>query len=100
MTLYEKAQDIADDYSKKLLRKRWQSRLFAAKLFDLRSRNHYKDWKDGYDINFSGQGSRPSRYKLYFEKRVEGGLICPGVSDGDCGPFDDRFRDQGGLLRA
>ena len=100
MTLYEKALDIADDYSKKLLHKRWQSHLFAAKLLDLRSRNHCQDWKDKYDIIFSGQGSRPSRYKLYFEKRVEGGLICSDVSDSDYGPFDDRFRDQGGLLRA
>lgn len=41
MTLYEKARDIADDYSKKLLRKRWQSHLLAAKLLDLRSRNHW-----------------------------------------------------------
>lgn len=41
MTLYEKAREVADDYSKKLLRKRWQSHLLAAKLLDLRDRNHW-----------------------------------------------------------
>ena len=51
MTLYEKALGITDDYSKKLLRKRWQSHLFAEKLLDLRSRNHYQERKDKHGIN-------------------------------------------------
>ena len=60
----------------------------------------YQDWKDKYDISYSGQSCRQSRYSTHWDKRPNGALIDSGALESKYDPFDERYRAQGGFLRA